>query len=366
MKKREKKLIVVLSGGGAKTAFQVGAWNKILNQGIDLSGTHTKISVPHGVFGVSGGAINGVMMAMGKNKELIKFWNRVAGHPYEVFTSEFLKNENGRSVFDVEALMKYALSDITALQKAGLLFKNSRKRTMEQIQHKLEELNCIANNQPLFDKLLSLVRLEDIKSEIFQSGFVSLTDGQYHSLPHTDYTSNYEFAKAILASSSIPLIWSPVKAIENKNYVATNLIDGGTRNMTPFGEAVNYIQNQKDNFDYHFLVITCHREHLNPLETEPNLFKIAARGIYDIAMDEIRDTDLKEFLRINSLVKQANAKGVDLYNRNGQKLRDFKVKIIRPSRELSFALNFSRSAIMDSFTHGFMQAETVLNSSNWE
>jgi hypothetical protein len=64
-------------------------------------------------------------------------------------------------------------------------------------------------------------------------------------------------------------------------------------------------------------------------------------------------------------VKQAKQNGVDLFDENGQKLRDFKVKIIRPARELSFALNFSRSAIMDSFTHGFMEAEKVLNNPNW-
>lgn len=366
MRRREKKLIVILSGGGAKTAFQVGAWNKILNDGIHLSGTHQKITVPNAVFGISGGAINGVMMAMGKNKELFKFWNLVAGKPYEVFNSKFLTFENGKTVFNSDALIKYALSGINIFQKAGLLFKRSRKRSIKKIMDKLLALQGLASNEPLFQKLRSLVKLEDIKSEVFQGGYVSLTDGAYHTLPHFDYSSNYEFQKAILASSSIPLIWSPVSSIKNKNYEATNLIDGGIRNVTPFGDAVKYIQEKNDNCDYHFLIITCHNERLSPLTETPNLFKIVSRGIYDIAMDEIRDTDLKEFLRINSLVKQAKAKGVELKNRKGRILRDFKIKIIRPTRELSFALDFSRSAIMDSFTHGFHRAKTILQSPDWE
>jgi NTE family protein len=366
MKEREKKLVLILSGGGAKASFQVGAWNKILNDGINLSGIRSKITIPHAVFGISGGAINGVMIAMGKNKELFKFWNLIAGRPNEVFTSDFLKSENGKTVFDSEALMKYAMKDTSLFQKAGLLFKKTRQKSMARIMKRLMNLKSIANNQPLFDKLESLVNLDEIKSELFQAGYVSLTDGEYHSIPHTDYTSNHEFTKAIIASSSIPMIWSPVESIENKNYTTTNLIDGGMRNMTPFGEAVRYIQNKDDDVDYHFLVITCHREQLNPMKGDPNLFQIAARGIYDVALDEIRDTDLKEFVRINSLVKQAKSKGVDLYNQSGQKLRDFKIKIIRPTRELSFALNFSRSSVMDSFTHGFQEAAKIINNPVWE
>ncbi len=365
MEVREKKLVLILSGGGAKSSFQVGAWNKILNQGINLSGTHTKMSVPHAVFGISGGAINGVMIAMGKNKELFKFWNLIAGRPDEVFTSDFLKSENGKTTFDLEALMKYAMGETNLFQKAGLLFRKTRRKSMDRILKRLLDLKSVANNQPLFDKLKSLVNLDEIKCELFQSGYVSLTDGEYHTIPHTDYSSNHEFTKAIIASSSIPMIWSPVQSIQNKNYTATNLIDGGMRNMTPFGEAVRYIQDKDDDADYHFLVITCHREQLPPITGDPNIFQTAVRGVYDVALDEIWDTDLKEFLRVNSLVKQAKEKGVDLYNKNGQKLRDFKIKIIRPARELSFALNFSRSAIMDSFTHGFQQAAKVIDNPVW-
>lgn len=362
----KKKLIVILSGGGAKTAFQVGAWNKILNDGISLSGSHHKITVPHAVFGISGGAINGVMIAMGKNKELFKFWNLVAGRPSEVFSSEFLTIQNQKTVFNSDAFIKYALSGVNTFQKAGLLFKRFRKRSVEKIMDNLLSLQGLASNEPLFKKLRTLVKLQDIKSDVFQGGYVSLTDGAYHTMPHFDYSSNYEFQKSILASASIPLVWSPVKRIRNKYYETTNLIDGGIRNVTPFSDAVKYIQQKNDNCDYHFLVITCHNEQLNPMTKKPNLFKIASRGIYDIALDEIRDTDLKEFLRINSLVKQAKAKGVELKNRHRRVLRDFKVKIIRPARELPFALDFSRSAIMDSFAHGFNTAKTVLQSPVWE
>lgn len=366
MKSREKKLIVVLSGGGAKTAFQVGAWNNILNNGINLSGTHSKNTIPHAVFGVSGGAINGVMMAMGKNKELMKFWNYIAGRPQEVYSSEFLKVVNEKVTFDFEALIKYGFSDLGALEKGGLLFKKTRKKIMEKVAQKLLDLRSFANNDPLFNKIRSLTKLEDIKSEVFQSGCVSLTDGAYHAYPHTDYVSDAEFQKSVIASSCIPGVWSPIPSIKNKHFEITQAIDGGIRNLTPLGDAIKYISESDQEFDYHFLIMTCHPNQLQSMTTKPSLFKIAARGIYDVALDEIRDTDLKEFLRINDLVKQAKIQGLELKTKSGRVLRDFKVKIINPTRELGFALDFSRSAIMDSFAQGFHRSKEVLNNPSWE
>ena len=366
MKKREKKLIVILSGGGAKTAFQVGAWNRILNKGLNIGGKQTKVTIPNAVFGVSGGSINGAMIAMGKSKELMKFWNFIAGKPNEIYTSEYLSQQNGKIVLNTEALFKFLLSDTNLFQKAGLLFKKSREKVMNQIMEKVSKLQGLADNTPLFDKLKSLISIDDVKSEMFQAGYVSLTDGKYHSIPHFEYSSDIDFQKAVLASATIPAVWSPVSSIVNKQYEATTLIDGGIRNITPLCSAVKYVQNQNDDADYHFLVINAHSNQLAPMTKKPSLLKIVSRGIYDIALDEIRDTDLKEFLRINSLVKQAKKKGIDLYNKQGQKLKEFKVKIIQPARELSFALDFSRTAIMDSFAHGFHQADKVIYSPNWE
>ncbi len=48
------------------------------------------------------------------------------------------------------------------------------------------------------------------------------------------------------------------------------------------------------------------------------------------------------------------------------KVREFKIKIIRPSRELAFALDFSKTAIMDSFTHGFQQAGKAISIPDWD
>lgn len=365
-REKEKKLIVILPGGGAKSYFQVGAWNYILNSGINFGSGQTKVHVPNGVFSISGGSIVGAFIAMGKNAQMFKFYNQVAGNPSEVYTSDFLKQHENSVKLDTEAIIKYLLSGLNRFQKAGLLFKRSRRKVLRKIMDKVASIDALTSNAPLFEKLKHVIRVKDIKSEVFQAGYVSLMDGQYYSVPHTDFNSDFELQKAVLASTSMPLVWSPIGSIATKDYETSHLIDGGIRNVTPFGDAVKFVNEQSDNAEYYFLVITPHTEAMTKMQEKPNLLNIATRGIYDIAMNEIQHTDLSEFIRINALVKQAQRKGIDLYSKNGRKLREFKLKIIRPSRNLGFALNFSRSLVMDSYLHGFQQAKNVVQCPVWE
>ena len=361
-----KKLVVILTGGGARGAFQVGAWQRILKDGINFGNGQEKPGIPHAVFGVSAGALNGAMIAMGKNKQLFELWNHIAGRPEEIFVSDFLKTENNKTTLDTERLGKFLLSDISAFQKVGLLFKGTREKVLQKIISKLKTLTAVADNTPLFEKVQLLVQLKDIKSEVFQAGFVSLTDGNYYSAKHSEFRDNSDFQKAVLASSTMPLIWSPVDRISTTQFETSNLIDGGLRNINPLGDAVRYVLNQSDTDEYYFLIISTRTGLVPTMKEKPNILNVIQRSIYDIALSEIGDTDTSEFLRINRLVKQAESKNIELLSESGRKLRRFKVKIIEPLRELSGALDFSRSMVMDSYLHGYLCAQSVVNSPDWE
>jgi predicted patatin/cPLA2 family phospholipase len=256
---KKKKLILILSGGGAKCSFQVGAFNRLVQEGIQFGDSHLDVKIPARVFDTSVGGINGVMIGMGKFQELIKFWNQIAGNPQEIFTSKF--------------------------------------------------------------------------------------------------TNNQDLQKAVLASASFPLICSPVENIQTKDFELSHLIDGCVRDTTPLRDAVEYINCDKDDAEYHFLVISCHRPSVDVLKKKPNLFTIAERAIYDIMLNEMQSSDLSEFLRINDLVQQADKKGCELFSKSGRKLKSFKVQIIRPDRKLKGGLDFSRTAVMDSFAHGYEVAK---------
>lgn len=361
-----RKLVVILTGGGARGAFQVGAWQRILKDGLNFGSGQEKAGVPDAVFGVSAGALNGAMIAMGKNKELMELWNHIAGRPEEVFISDFLKTENNKTVLDTERLGKFLLSDVSALQKVGLLFKGTRDKVLEKIMEKVKSLTAVADNAPLFEKVQRLVQLSDVKSSLFQAGFVSLTDGNYYSAKHTDFADDADFQKAVLASSTMPLIWSPVASVSTSQFEVTNLVDGGLRNINPLGDAVRYVLDQEGSDEYYFVIISTRTGIVPTMSEKPNILNIIQRSIYDIALGEVADTDASEFLRINRLVKQAERKNIDLFSESGRKLRRFKVKIIQPLRELAGALDFSRSMVMDSFSHGYLTAQSLVNSPDWE
>lgn len=77
---------LVLSGGGARGAFQVGVW-KVLSE--DPCGLGRK---PEVISGTSCGAINGVMIAAGLGAdEMLDFWMRVADDPPVIANERFFE-----------------------------------------------------------------------------------------------------------------------------------------------------------------------------------------------------------------------------------------------------------------------------------
>ncbi len=304
-------------------------------------------------------------MAMGKDQELFDMWAQIAGNPSEIYTSEFIKQLDGEIELDTDHLLKFIFSDINAFQKAGLLFKFSRQKSVQRIAANLSKLKALADYSPLMDKIKKFVSIDAVKSEVFKAGFVSLTDGNYYSPSHFDYKTDADFQKGVMASADIPIFWKPVEQIATHNQITTQLVDGGLRNATPFEDAVKYINDAED-ADYHFLVISCHTGRIEKMADNPSLLAVAKRSLEGVISSEMQQSDLSEFLRVNQLVKQAESKGIELFASTGRKLRAFKIRIVQPVRELGFALDFSRNAILHSFSHGFQQAKRILQTSDWE
>jgi NTE family protein len=70
-----EKLGMVLSGGGARGAFQVGVYERLLRDPRFADG-------PAVVSGTSAGAINAALIAAGKSpREMMDFWNGIADNP---------------------------------------------------------------------------------------------------------------------------------------------------------------------------------------------------------------------------------------------------------------------------------------------
>ncbi|HUI24982.1 MAG TPA: patatin-like phospholipase family protein [Candidatus Kryptonia bacterium] len=80
---RRGKLGLVLSGGGARGAFQVGVYERLLRDPRFAGG-------PVVLSGTSAGAINAALIAAGRTpREMMRFWNGIADNPPVVASARF-------------------------------------------------------------------------------------------------------------------------------------------------------------------------------------------------------------------------------------------------------------------------------------
>jgi NTE family protein len=296
-----KKTALVLSGGGAKGAFQVAA-EKHLREKL---GYNWDI-----IAGVSVGALNGVLLAMQRYQRLEEIWMTISNE--QVYTGKINR----------WSLLKLFISK--------MLGRKSRS---------------IVDNGPLWKMLNQEVDLQKVKVKL-KIGTVSLETGEYYrDLPDDPD----EFKRAILASTAIPIIWEPVEVSPQYR----SMVDGGIRNMSPLGDVLDYDPDE-------VIIINC--TPLEPVKMEKppaDILAVANRSL-EIMMTEIFRTDLREFLRINEMVKQAEARKVTLYKQNGKPFKSYNYVLIQPDTHLNDALDFSRQAIANSMQAAAAKIDEVI------
>ena len=81
----------------------------------------------------------------------------------------------------------------------------------------------------------------------------------------------------------------------------------------------------------------------------------------DIAINEIMVNDVREFVRINNLVRQAKQKGFDLLSETGKPYHEHDIAVIRPREPLGDVLDFSRAVIAQRLEAGRAAAREFLN-----
>ena len=174
------KTALVLSGGGAKGAFQVGA-EKYLREEL---GYEWDV-----IAGVSVGALNGTMLAMEKYSRLEAIWKTICNN--KVFSGKF-------NILTFIRLYFGALS--------------------------------IYSNDPLASIVEREVEPEKIVKQL-RIGTVSLNSGRYTVYGGDDPN----IKRAVLASTVVPIIWPP-------QYVSKEcqmMVDGSLRRFSPIGDVLD-------------------------------------------------------------------------------------------------------------------------------
>ncbi len=357
-KEKKKKYALVLSGGGFNGAFQLGAINFINDNWEKITGLKGKMKFDL-IAGVSVGAINGSMIATNQLGLLNDLWlDKIAKNGVsEIYTSDFIdtsdKGDDLKMKLDFEAIRQRLVPefslDLGFLDKLRLIFSKKKRKAIlgktfkqfaDSLKLNLPNFQAIADNTPLKLKLNQYLDRSKIRDTKFMCGFVSLDNGQYRSVLHSDFSSNDDFIKGVLSSACIPMVYEPVKKVSFRNKenaeTSINNIDGGVNNVSPLGDVINYI-NADPGSDYKIIIVNCHSGSNIPKDfSKKNVAQIATRALYEIAFTEIFNNDIKHFLKINDLVKQAKSwyNDIALFDSGSTLLKEFETIVIQPDKNI--------------------------------
>ncbi|MEX2566299.1 MAG: patatin-like phospholipase family protein [Cyclobacteriaceae bacterium] len=381
-----KKFALVLSGGGFKGAFQIGALKYLNENWAQIHSGQNKMKFDI-IGGVSVGSLNGALMATDQFESLLKIWEDVGENGVEeIYTSDFIdtqsNSEDLKFKIDAEKLVAKFLPDfkinISFWQGLQLLFsKNSRDRlfsdvlqsAVAEIGPNFQNFKSLADNAPLKSKLEALLKIDKVKETIYSCGFVSLDDGNYYSVKSSEFNSDSDFQAGVLASSAMPIIWEPIPAIGTQNKNIKNTVDGGIKNVSPLGDVIDEINKQGDAGDFTIVIINCNTHDLEPANyDQSNIAEIALRSLTDLAISEIFNNDIKEFLRINDILTQIGDDKI-IYNydfrkesRTNEQLKTFKAIIIQPDLGvLGDSLVSTKALYKRRYAHGREKAIEAIN-----
>jgi len=275
--------VLIMSGGGAKGAFQAGVIEQLSKKGWR----------PDAVAGISVGALNGVMVATGRSDDLVKIW-------------QDLREEQVLTRRRIDRKAKSFLLHKLGIDKPTLgFFDNTPLR---------KKLRDSVGNQFRMD---------------FYCGTVNIETGAYKEHIGRPMMVPWNHLDAVIASTAIPVVFDPVK-IGNELHV-----DGGVRHINPIGRIL------KDFTPKEVVFITC-----RPFEADE--IRVKVRDLMDISiqtlnimLEEIFMKDLREFKRINDLVRQADEQGATLRKSGGEPYKVYKATLYQPHKSLGDSLNFS-------------------------
>jgi NTE family protein len=161
-------------------------------------------------------------------------------------------------------------------------------------------------------------------------GVVSLNSGEYKTIDQ----SNDRFIDFVIASSSFPIFFSPIK-IDNEWF-----IDGGIKQISPFKTAIDLGAVDID------AIITSPQFRDKSFSENPNILDIIKR-IINLSSDKIISDDINQTLMYNQLA---------LMGFSGKKV--INMNIIRPKESLSDnALDFDLTKIKKMMETGYKDAK---------
>lgn len=306
MAEQDRKALV-LSGGGAKGAFQVGVLEVFYEHGYEFDV----------LSGVSVGALNGAMVATRQFNELRNLWKTI-------HKSDVLRSRSFGEVIQQYILYKMGISNAPR----GI--------------NSLTPLKRLLSNY-LYGQELQIP---------FHFGFVTLESGHYvkATIRREGHRIDEDDILRILASSAIPFQFEPV------DFYDQTLVDGGIRNVSPIAQVLPYTPDE-------IVIIPTNPLDCRQEEKEVNdILEIGKRAI-DVMLDEIFIEDINRFVQINRLVGQASLQGATLEKPDNTPYKFINARIVAPHKTLGDSLDFDKDILQYRYAKGRERAREVLDGS---
>ena len=316
---------LLLTGGGARAAYQVGALEAIadLRQACGAGSEPNPFPI---ITGTSAGAINAAALACGADnfdravRRIARVWRQF--HANQVYGADSL------------SVMRSGARWLTLVSIGWALARWRRMRPQSLLDNKpLEKL--LVKMVPLV-RLPRLIRKGHLKA-------LAVTASSYSSGEHVTFFESAEPVKPwvrsqrkaardrithehLLASSAIPFIF-PAKGIEVDNHIEY-FGDGSMRQSAPIAPAIHLGADR-------ILVIGAGRMHepkndaaANPTPNYPSLAQIAGHALSNIFLDAL-SVDVERVQRINQTLSL-----IPEEKRAHSALRPIELLVIAPSQRL--------------------------------
>jgi predicted acylesterase/phospholipase RssA len=253
--RRSQALGLVLSGGGARGAFQVGVYERLLQDPRFAGG-------PAALSGTSAGAINAALIAAGKSpREMMHFWNEIADDPPIVASPLFFHTA-------IRSLLRLTMEEAGRWLRSSEPLRAFLHRLMNHLPPRRGSLSAVCVEYLLTARFELVSRFLDGISEPFLANTTRLRERLVEAFggeqvpsnglrlaintvdAHTGHVVRYVNAETpltrppdyiivdaitvdmVLASASIPLLFPPVQ-------IGPHLLwDGGLLVNTPLAPVV--------------------------------------------------------------------------------------------------------------------------------
>ena len=309
-----KKTGLILSGGGARAAYQVGvlkAIHKILPKG-----HYNPFDI---ISGTSAGAINGVALASyAENYRIgIKHLERIWMHftPEQIYRTDFLGISHG--------LMKIMRSLIIGRRFKNdpvSLLNNQPLRDLLDEVIKFDQIQNAIDNGALHALAVNCSGLDSGESVAFFQGHYSITNWDRHRRigKRTRVTLDH-----LMASSAIPMIFPSVKL--HGEYYA----DGAVRQLAPISPAL-HLGAEKVMVIGVSGIAHKRKEHIRENPSYPSPAKIMGHMLNAAFLDSM-EADVERLSRINRTVEKIPE---EIRKAQGMELKTIDLLEINPSRSI--------------------------------